>query len=333
MIKKLLIGIAVSTVFIYLTLKGVDLKEVLAELRNKSYGFLLPVAAVCILTQIIRSVRWGVILSPIKAISQRTLFPITSIGFMAIIVAPMRLGEIVRPYLINVKQSVPLGSGIATILIERTMDLLMVLLFLSVVLSQVSLPNWIVRSGAVLLGIILLEFLFIILFMIFPERVKKIIFPITRRLPMKIAKGFEAFIENIANGFRVISSIKIITQVFLLSFLVWFLSALAVYLLFSFHNMRLGILEALTVATITALGVSLPAAPGLIGNFQFACMFALSFWGVAKNEAFAFAMVYYFTGVGINIVLGLIFLPFVNIPLRQMFKNQGEKKNNVLISN
>jgi uncharacterized membrane protein YbhN (UPF0104 family) len=97
MIKKLLIGIAVSTVFIYLTLKGVDLKEVVHELRNKSYGFLLPVAAVFVLTQIIRSVRWGVLLSPIKAINQRILFPITSVGFMAIIVAPMRLGEIVRP--------------------------------------------------------------------------------------------------------------------------------------------------------------------------------------------------------------------------------------------
>ena len=333
MIKKLLIGIAVSTVFIYLTLKGVDLKEVLAELRNKSYGFLLPVAAVFILTQIIRSVRWGVLLSPIKAINQRTLFPITSVGFMAIIVAPMRLGEIVRPYLINVKQSVPLGSGIATILIERSMDLLMLLLFLSVVLSRISLPNWIARGGTVLLGIILLEFLFIILFMIFPEKIKRFLFPITKRFPRRVAKGFEAFIENIANGFRVISSIKIFTQVFLLSFLVWFLSALAVYLLFSFYKLPLGIMEAFAVTTITALGISLPAAPGLIGNFQFACIVALSFCGVGKNEAFAFAMVYYFTGVGVNIILGLIFLPFMNIPFRQMFKNQGEKKNNVLISN
>ena len=150
MIKKLLIGIAVSAVFFYLTLKGVDLKEVLAELRNKSYEFLLPVVAVFILTQIIRSLRWGVLLSPIKAINQRALFPITSVGFMAIIVAPMRMGEIVHPYLINVKQSVPLGSGIATILIERSMDLLMLLLFLSVVLFRISLPSWIARGGTAL---------------------------------------------------------------------------------------------------------------------------------------------------------------------------------------
>jgi uncharacterized protein (TIRG00374 family) len=81
------------------------------------------VAAVLVLTQIIRSVRWGVILSPIKPINQRILFPITAVGFLAIIVVPMRLGEIVRPYLISAKQSVPVVSGIATILIERAMDL------------------------------------------------------------------------------------------------------------------------------------------------------------------------------------------------------------------
>jgi uncharacterized protein (TIRG00374 family) len=333
MIKKLLIGIAVSAIFIYLTLKGVDLKAVLAELRNKSYEFLLPVAAVFILAQVIRSLRWGVILSPIKAINQRALFPITSVGFMAIIVAPMRLGEIVRPYLINVKQSVPLGSGVATILIERTMDLLMLLFFLSVIISQVSLPNWIARSGAILLGIILLAFLFIILFMVFPEKIKRFLFPLTNRLPRRMGKGFEAFIENIAAGFRVVSSINEFSKVFLLSFLVWFFSALAVYLLFSFYKLPLGILAAFAVTTITALGISLPAAPGFIGNFQFACIVALSFYGVAKNEAFAFAMVYYFTGIGVNIVLGLIFLPFMNIPFRRMFKNQGEKKQNDLISN
>ncbi len=332
MIKKLLIGIAVSAVFIYLTLKGVDLKEVLAGFGNKSYGFLFPVAALIILTQVIRSVRWGVILSPIKAINQRTLFPITSIGFLAIIVAPMRLGEIVRPYLINVKQSVPFGSGIATILIERSMDLLMLLGFLFFILLRVSLPDWVARGGSVLLSILLLELILIILFMIFPEKIKGFLFPILKRLPGKVAKGFEAFIENIANGFRVISSIKKFAQIFFLSFIVWSLSALAVYLLFSFYNWRLGIMEALTVTTLTALGVSLPAAPGLIGNFQFACMFALSFWGIAKNEAFAFAMVYYFIGVGITVVLGLIFLPFMDIPFRQMFKPQGGKRNNVLKS-
>jgi uncharacterized protein (TIRG00374 family) len=169
--------------------------------------------------------------------------------------------------------------------------------------------------------------------MVFPENIKKFFLPITKRFPLRVARGFEAFIENIAAGFRGISTIGKFTKVFLLSFLVWLLSTLTVYLLFFFYKLPLGILAAFAVTTITALGVSLPAAPGFIGNFQFACIVALSFYGVAKNEAFAFAMVYYVTGIGVNIVLGLIFLPFMNIPFRQMFKNREDKKPNVLVSN
>jgi uncharacterized protein (TIRG00374 family) len=114
----------------------------------------------------------------------------------------------------------------------------------------------------------------------------------------------------------------------LLSLVVWLLSALAVYLLFIFYKLPLNILAALAVTTITALGVSLPAAPGFIGNFQFACIVALSFYGVTKDEAFSFSMVFYLAAIGVNILLGLIFLPFMNIPFRQMFKSQKKKRTN-----
>ncbi len=318
--KKLVVGIAVSAIFIYLALKGVKTEEVIAGLHDKHYIFLIPAAVGFIFTQILRSIRWGILLSPIKGIPQKKLFPITCIGFMAIIVAPMRLGEIVRPYLVNVKESVPLGAGLATILIERSMDLLMLFVFLFLVISKVPVPPWMAKGGTAVLSIIALEFLVILLFMLFPEGIKRTISPLTKRLPSKMATALDGFIENLAHGFRVIANGRKFVQVLFLSFGVWFLSALAVSFLFYFYRFPFGVFEGLGVATITALGVSLPAAPGLIGNFQYACMMALSFWGVEKSEAFAFSMVYYFLGVGINIILGLIFLPFIDIPLRELFR-------------
>jgi hypothetical protein len=318
--KKLIVGIAISAIFIYLALKGVEAEEVIAGLHGKRYVFLLPAALAIILTQIVRSLRWEILLSPVKVIRQKKLFPITSIGFLAIILAPMRLGEFVRPYLINVKESVPLGSGFATILIERSLDLLMLLVFLFLVISQVPVPDWMAEGGKALLSIIVLGFLSIILFMIFPEKVKRMILPLTKRMPLKMAAALDGFIGNLAGGFRVIANGPKFAQVLFLSFSIWFLSSLAVYFLFYFYRLPFGIFEALGVTTVTSLGVSLPAAPGLIGNFQFACIFSLSFWGVAKSDAFTFAMVYYFLSVGINILIGLIFLPSIDIPLRELFR-------------
>jgi uncharacterized protein (TIRG00374 family) len=318
--KKLIVGIAVSAIFIYLALKGVEAEEVIAGLHDKRYVFLLPTAIVIILMQIVRSLRWEILLSPIKVIRQKKLFPITSIGFMAIILAPMRLGEFVRPYLIHVKESVPLGSGFATILIERSIDLLLLLVFLFLVISQVPVPDWMAEGGKALLSIIVLEFLSIILFMLFPEKIKRMILPLTKRLPLKMAAALDGFIGNLAEGFRIIAYRRKFAQVLFLSISIWFLASLAVLFLFYFYRLPFGIFEALGVTTVTSLGISLPAAPGLIGNFQFACIYSLSFWGVAKSDAFTFAMMYYFLSVGINIILGLIFLPSIDIPLRELFR-------------
>ena len=329
MIAKLLIGCVVSAAFVYFTLRGVNLHEVWAGLQGKDYMVLLPAALTFLTCQIAKSVRWGVILSPLKSIGQRRLFPLASVGFMAIIVAPMRLGELVRPYLASAKEGVPMVSGIATILVERVMDLTILLLFLFFVLSQVSLPHWFLRGGVLLLLVVLAEFVVIVLFLIWPRAVTRALRPVTARLPGSLGQRIDGFVHSLSAGFAVISDAGRFLKVFALSFVVWGLSALAVYLLFVFCGFPFGITEALAVTTITALGISLPAAPGLIGNFQFACMVALSFRGVPKTDAFVYAMVYYCLGVGINLVLGVLFMTVIDFPIKRIFgldKVDGQEK-------
>lgn len=323
--KKLVIGLFISAAFIYLCLRGAELDEALASLKDARYGFLFAAVVVFCLVQVLRSIRWGVLLSPIEKIDQKTLFPITCIGIMAIIVAPMRTGEIIRPYLVSIKRSVPMGSGIATILIERLIDILVLLGFLFFVLLQIPLPYWLIRGGSILLAIILSALTLIVILIIRPEATARILFPLTCRLPQRISVRMERFILNFINGFMVISDIKKLFKVFSLSLIIWIFSALAVYILFSFYNLDLGIIQGLTVMVITTLGIAIPSAPGFLGNFQFACIVALSFWGVSKTDALTFAMVYYFLNIGIIILLSLICLPFIDIPIRQIFSLRNFK--------
>ena len=64
------------------------------------------------------------------------------------------------------------------------------------------------------------------------------------------------------------------------------------------------------------IGITLPTAPGLIGNWQFACILALSIYGINKNEALAFSLIYHFCTMSVTILLGLIFFPFINISVK-----------------
>ena len=70
----------------------------------------------------------------LEKIDQWSLFSITSVGFMAINLLPVRMGEFVRPYLISQKSSIRLGSSLATIVVERVFDMLTLMIFQNICL-------------------------------------------------------------------------------------------------------------------------------------------------------------------------------------------------------
>ncbi len=88
-----------------------------------------------------RAFRWAVMLRPLKNNpSILNIFNATLIGFTAIVLFG-RVGELVRPYLISVKERLPFSSQMAAWLLERMIDLLMILLIFGIALVQVTNTN------------------------------------------------------------------------------------------------------------------------------------------------------------------------------------------------
>jgi uncharacterized membrane protein YbhN (UPF0104 family) len=80
------------------------------------------------------------------------------------------------------------------------------------------------------------------------------------------------------------------------------------------------------VMIVLIIGIAIPTAPGFIGNWHFACILGLSLFGVAKPEAFSFAVVYHFLSMAFTITLGVIFLPFNKFSIADMKKQMTQKK-------
>jgi hypothetical protein len=74
---------------------------------------------------------------------------------------------------------------------------------------------------------------------------------------------------------------------------------------------------------ILIVGIAIPTAPGYIGNWHFACVLALSLFGLAKAEALSFALVYHFLSMIIVVVLGVAFLPFNKVSIPDMKKQMN----------
>ena len=141
---------------------------------------------------------------------------------------------------------------------------------------------------------------------------------ILNKVPHKFKRKIMNLFTNFVDGFQIIADPKKFFYAFALSFIIWILSGLSIFSLFYFQNLELPLVCAYVVLVVTILGVSLPAAPGMMGNFQWSCIVALTFFNIQKNDAFLFSMVNYFIGIGLIIILGLVCLPAINISFKEI---------------
>jgi len=323
---NLLLGLALGGLFVWLAFRGTDFEGVKGSFRQAHYIYIIPVVLLSIIVQILRAYRWGVVLEPMEKIGQWTLFSISSVGFMAISLLPVRMGEIVRPYLVSQKSSIKLGSAFATIVVERVFDMLTLMIFLLIVLIRVELPQWIFRSALSIL-LIFIPVLFLLIFLAVKREVSaKGVDRILGKLPHKISSRLMRLFHSFIDGLQILPDLKRTVSVVLLSLLIWGLVGILTYLLFSsFPSMgQLPLAAGFAVLVITALGISLPTAPGFIGNYHFSCVLGLTLFGIPKTDALTFAILLHFLQLSVMILLGVVCLPFTKVSLPSLFKSSEQ---------
>ncbi|MBN2470140.1 MAG: flippase-like domain-containing protein, partial [Anaerolineae bacterium] len=165
----LVIGIVISLVVLGIVLAGVDLDRAREAFVQARYAYVLPAAAILALGMITRAIRWQGLLS--GRLLLRHAFSILNVSYLFNSALPFRLGEVVRIFLANRVQPenrllapVPVFTALSTIVVERLLDMLMVLGILGAALALLDVPGYVVSGGVVLglaagLGMIVLVLL------------------------------------------------------------------------------------------------------------------------------------------------------------------------------
>ena len=150
--------------FLWLSFRNVNLSELIRQLRYANPWLLLIFVAMAPINLLLRSWRWQSLLDPVyPRLPLGELFSATAIGYMAMVL-PGRVGEVLRPALINRRLGVSFAPVLATVGVERVvLDLLAVLIAGAVAmmlplqwsgLDQATDPEWLTRlrlfGGAVL---------------------------------------------------------------------------------------------------------------------------------------------------------------------------------------
>ncbi|MGD0275500.1 MAG: lysylphosphatidylglycerol synthase transmembrane domain-containing protein, partial [Syntrophales bacterium] len=259
-------------------------------------------------------------LRPLEKISQLTLFAVTSVGFLAIVAIPARIGELARPFLISRKSNISMSSALSTIVIERVFDSFSILLIFALTFLWMPFPAWVVRSGIFFLGLTLALLAVVALFLLKKDTALRWAAPLLDRIPEHYQSRVTHFIDQFISGFKTMSNPWRLFGLFVFSIFIWLTNSVTIYLMFGAFGLKLSYLAALVTLVILLIGIAIPAAPGFIGNWHFACVLALGLFAVGKAEALTYAIVYHFLSIALVVILGLAFLPLNRFSMSDLRK-------------
>lgn len=273
---KFWLGLVIGLVFLYLAFSGQDFKEIGDTLGQANYWWLLPGLASYFVGVFIRAIRWHYLLGPIQKVSTRRLFPVVVIGYMANNVLPVRMGEVVRAYVLDRREGVRKTAALATIVVERIMDGLTMILFLAVASLFVTVSSDI--QGIEKLAAVVFLAGIILFFVVAHSRtwMRRLENLGLRFVPGKIRPKVAGLAESFIDGLQVLRQWKDLLIVFGLSVLAWLFEAglfWSVALAFStLHLPATAIIMALAVANLATL---VPSTPGYVGPFDAAAKLVL----------------------------------------------------------
>jgi hypothetical protein len=131
--KKILFiaGILVSIICSWLFVRKIEWSSLGVAFGEAKYIYIFPTIIIMLAGFYFRSLRWKVLISPVKQVSLLNLFSANMIGFMANNVLPARLGEVIRPVMIARKEKIKISTSFATVVMERIFDILGIIIIAS----------------------------------------------------------------------------------------------------------------------------------------------------------------------------------------------------------
>ena len=295
------VGVLISVVFLWLALNGLHLEEVWEALKTANLWWLIPGVAVYFVGVWARAWRWHYLLKPLKSISTNAMFPIVTIGYMGNNIYPARAGEVLRAFILRRKEGVPVSASLATIVVERIFDgvvMLMFVVFNLNGLAALSHDSGFVGSiqSVALLGTVAFAAALAIFLLaaMFPHQSLGLYHRFVEpRLPARFRSKITGMLVSFWTGLESLRSPASIFMVFVTSVVIWLLETAKYWFVmhaFDFSAYTGGFFGLMLMNGIVNLATTIPSAPGYVGTFDAPGIAVLSAYGLDRATAAAYTL-------------------------------------------
>ena len=281
---------AIGLLALFLAARHTELGDVL-QAWGQADPLLLGLALALVLSSYVATaIRWRALLYPHR-LRSRWLSGILLVSRLAGSILPWKLGTLVRSWLVTLRSEIGLAFALGSVLVERVLDLGIVLMLFLIALPVTTLPDWLRDSG---LGIVLLFVPIAVLFVVM-VRIRLSLFSwVERRVGGLLAGRLLGFVRAVRRATHSLPNLprrELAGQIALPSLWLWASGILTNYVTLLALGIRLPFLVAVVLLLAIQLGTKLPGPPADIGVFHYVAVLVLSGFGVNKALALSYAFV------------------------------------------
>ena len=313
-----------------------NLTDVWEEVRAAQPLLLLLSIVLQAVTYTLRALRWMVLLEPVGKVRFGNAIRATVVGFAANTLLPARAGEVLRPYLLARREGLRATAAFATIIVERFLDLAMVVLLFGVFVVAADAATLeadptlfaAVRTAGMAAAAVAVAVLVVFAVLAgHPERLGALTDRVTRALPARIGSALVHAVQAFAEGLAVMRRPALVAKAFALSVPLWLSIAATIWLVARAFHITMPLTGTFLIVALLTVGVAVPT-PGAVGGFHYAFRVGTTvFYGVPNERAVGAAIVLHAISFFPVAIVGLVVMAREGLSLgrlRHMVEHQEE---------
>lgn len=288
------LGLGFSAFFAYIGFRGLNFNELFSTLGQIQVAWLALAVIVYFVAIYVLTWRWYFLLRPLKTIPvNQTLYPIVMIGYMANNIYPARLGEFIRAYILRRNTGIPYPPSLATILVERIFDGLVMLAFIFSALLFVSFDEPVLERLIQFTTPLFFGALIVFTgFALRPDLAERVYSGIIGRFsPPPLRPRLLDLAGRFMEGLSALRQPRLLGLTWFSSLASWLIEASTYWIVLQAFEFRVSFWVLMLVIGLANLTTILPSTPGYVGTFHGVTVLTLGAFGVAGESAGAYAIV------------------------------------------
>jgi uncharacterized protein (TIRG00374 family) len=312
---------------LFLFLRNTDFSVVAAEMGRARADLLVASLLVTGLTYVLRAARWQYLLLPIGKVGLGLALKTTVIGFAATALLPARAGELLRPYLLARKAGFSATATFATIIVERLLDTItVVLLFAAYMLvfdTGMSTADATtfgqIKLGGAIAGAVSVVVLVVLFFLAgHPGTLQRLTLGISKVLPASLAERATGLVRTFAEGLAIVRQPKRLAAAVVFSLPLWLSIAAGIWLVTRAFHIEMPFTGSFLIVALLVVGVAVPT-PGAVGGFHyFYKLGATAFFAASPDKAVGAALVLHAVSFVPVAIAGLILMAQEGLSLSRL---------------